>query len=76
MRYHLNMALYHLRAILAGYRVVVVTRSFLTVHRAVSRRDALEWFRQYDGTFGESVTMYRYGRLCARRLASVSVVVR
>jgi hypothetical protein len=57
------------RCVLSGYRVVVVTRSFLAVHRAVDRRDALEWFRQYDGSFGESVTMYRYGRLCARRLA-------
>lgn len=72
MRYHLSMAWRALRCVLAGYRVVVVTRTFTAVHPAFSRRDALEWFRQYDGTFGEHVAMYRYGRLCAKRIAAVA----
>lgn len=69
MRYYLGMALRALRCVLSGYRVVVVTREFYAVHRAVNRRDALDWFHQYGGQFGESVTLYRYGRFCARRLA-------
>lgn len=70
MQWHIRSAWNILRAILAGYKVVVVTRGFVAVHRAVSRREALEWFRCYGGQFNESVTMYRYGRFCARRMVS------
>lgn len=68
MMWHLKQAWTMARAILAGYKVVVVTRGFIAVHRAVSRREALEWFRCYGGQFSESVTMYRYGSFIARRM--------
>lgn len=73
MRHHLRTAWRAIRCALSGYRVVVVSPDWPTVHPAVSRADALRLYRlfthHYRAPSRVMVSMYHRDRLCARRLS-------